>query len=75
MDKWRVGDLDGGLDEDEVYEAHWAGDGRGDAIAKAMCRGKKQACGKYPSPRDLIPEHKWARGGGVQLPQAGVFSP
>lgn len=60
-----------GLDEDEVYEAHWAGDGDGKVIAKVMCRGKKQACGKYPSPRNLIPEDKWARDGGMQLPEAG----
>ena len=52
----------GGLDEDDLYEAHWAGDGGGKAIAAVMCHGKKQACGKYPSPRDLIPKEKWNRG-------------
>jgi hypothetical protein len=34
-------------------EAHWGGggDGGGEAIAAVMCLGKKQACGKHPSPR------------------------
>ena len=55
----------GGLDEDELYEAHWAGEGE---LWRKMCGGKKQACTRYPSPRSLIPEGEWKRGGST-LPQ------
>ena len=53
----------GGVDEEDVYAAHWAGDGGGGAIARVMCAGRKQACGRFPSLRDLIPKELWVRPG------------
>ena len=74
----------GGVDEDDIYEAHWNWNRKktgeddvaavlhGQGIADVMCRGKKQACGRYPSPRDLIPKYKWD---GVSLPEEDLRVP